>query len=262
MIQVTDTQLLAWLQQYFWPFVRVSAVFMLAPVLGARNVPARIRLSLAVVVTLVLAPLVTIDTPMTMFGAAWWRCLVEQLAIGLCMGFVLLLVFEAVVLGGELIAYSMGLSFAQLADPLRGSSTPVVGQFLLLLATLLFLAAGGHLVLIELLVRSFRSLPVGSNGFGVEQAGELLRYSAALFAGGLLLGLPVVTALLIANLSLGVVGRSAPSLNLFAVGFPVTLVAGLLLIRAGLPAVAEQFFSMLNQAWTVIASLVGGGVVP
>lgn len=262
MIAVTDAQLLTWLQQYFWPFVRVSAVFMLAPVLGARNVPARIRLSLALLITLMIAPLVQLDTPMTMFGGDWFRCLFEQLAIGLCMGFVLLLVFEAVVLGGELIAYSMGLSFAQLADPLRGASTPVVGQFLLILTTLLFLAAGGHLVLIELLVRSFRTLPVGSHGFGIEQVGELIRYSSSLFAGGLLLGLPVVTALLIANLALGVIGRSAPSLNLFAVGFPVTLVAGLLLIRAGLPAIAEQFFSMLDQAWLLIGTLTEGGAAP
>ncbi len=258
MIAVTDTQLLAWLQQYFWPFVRIGAVFMLAPVLGARNVPARIRLSLALLLTLMLAPLVQVDAPMTMFGGPWWRCLFEQLMIGLCMGFVLLLVFEAVVLGGELIAYSMGLSFAQLADPLRGASTPVVGQFLLVLTTLLFLAAGGQLVLLELLARSFRTLPVGSSGFGVDQVGALLRYSSTLFAGGLLLGLPVVTALLIANLALGVIGRSAPTLNLFAVGFPVTLVAGLLLIGAGLPAIAEQFFSLLDGAWTLIAQLNGG----
>lgn len=261
MIAVTDTQLLAWLQQYFWPFVRIGALFMLAPVLGARNVPARIRIGLALAITLIVAPLLPAPEPMPMFSAVWWRTLTEQLAIGLCMGFVLLLVFEAVVLGGEMIAYSMGLSFAQLADPLRGVSTPVVGQFLLVLTTLIFLAMGGHLTLVELMVRSFHSLPVGAGAFGADEIGALIGYSVTLFAGGLLLGLPVVTALLLANLALGVIGRSAPSLNLFAVGFPVTLVAGLMLLRAGLPVIGEQFALLLDSAWTLIAGF-GGGAAP
>lgn len=257
MIEFSDAQLLGLVQQFLWPFLRISAVFMLAPVVGARNVPARIRLCMAILITLVIAPLLPAPTPVPMFEAAWWRILVEQLVIGLCMGFVLLLVFEAVVLGGEMIAYSMGLSFAQLADPLRGVSTPVVGQFMLILTTLLFLGMGGHLVLIDLLVRSFSSLPVGGARFGGEQLGLLLGYSATLFAGGLLLGLPVVTALLVANLSLGVMGRSAPSLNLFAVGFPVTLVSGLLLMYGGLPALAEQVGLLLDGAWVVIAQITG-----
>lgn len=257
MIEFSDAQLLQWLQQYLWPFLRISAVFMLAPVVGARNVPARIRLILALTITLIVAPLLPASQPMPMFESLWWRTLVEQMLIGLCMGFVLLLVFEAVVLGGEMIAYSMGLSFAQLADPVRGVSTPVVSQFMLILATLLFLASGGHLLLVELLVRSFRSLPVGSGGFGAEQLGILLGYSATLFAGGLLLALPVITALLVANLALGVIGRSAPSLNLFAVGFPVTLAVGVMLLGAGLPALAEQFGLLLDGAWTAIAQITG-----
>ncbi len=255
---ITDTQLIAWLQQYLWPFLRIGGVFMVAPVLGARNVPARIRLSIALFVTLIVAPLLPEMAAVEMFSAPWWRCIAEQIVIGVCIGFVLTLVFEAVVLGGELISYSMGLSFAQMADPLRGASTPVVGQFLLILATLLFLALGGHLTLIELLVRSFHSLPVGQGGFGVQQFGALIRYGGQVFADGLLLGLPVVIALLVANLGLGVISRSAPTLNLFAVGFPVTLVAGLILIRAGLPAFTEQFSRLLDAAWLQIAGLIGG----
>ncbi len=255
MIEVTDTQLLSWLQQYLWPFIRIASVFMLAPVLGARNVPARIRIGLAVAVTLIVVPLLPAPPPMPMFGADWWRTLIEQMVIGLCMGFTLLLVLEAVVLGGELIAYSMGLSFAQLADPVRGTSTPVVGQFLLILVTLLFVGLSGHLILIDLLAQSFRSLPVASAGFGGEQLAALLGYSAILFSGGMLLGLPVVTALLVANLALGVIGRSAPALNLFAVGFPVTLVAGLMLLRNGLPSIAEQFGLLLDSAWVVLTTL-------
>ena len=217
--------------------------------------PARIRIGLAVAVTLIVVPLLPAPPPMPMFGADWWRTLIEQMVIGLCMGFTLLLVLEAVVLGGELIAYSMGLSFAQLADPVRGTSTPVVGQFLLILVTLLFVGLSCHLILIDLLAQSFRSLPVASAGFGGEQLAALLGYSAILFSGGMLLGLPVVTALLVANLALGVIGRSAPALNLFAVGFPVTLVAGLMLLRNGLPSIAEQFGLLLDSAWVVLTML-------
>ncbi|HEX4896522.1 MAG TPA: flagellar biosynthetic protein FliR [Solimonas sp.] len=254
---VTDTQLLAWVQQYLWPFLRIGGLLMIAPVLGARTVAPRIRIALAALLTLMVAPLLPPAEPLAMFTAAWWVCLTQQLLIGLCMGFVLQLAFEALLLGGELIAYSMGLSFAQLADPLRGASTPVVGQFLTIWATLLFLSLDGHLGLIELLFKSFQTLPVSGPGLGTVELERLLRYSGSLFAGGLSLALPVVIALLVVNLAMGVIGRAAPTLNLFAVGFPVTLTAGLLLLRASLPSLGESFERLLAQALELVSVLIG-----
>lgn len=254
----SEPQLLAWLQQYFWPFLRIGALLMVAPVLGARTVPARIRVLLALLLTLVVAPLLPAPAPIEVFSAQWFAALAQQMLIGLVAGFVLLLVFEAVIVGSSLIAYGMGLGFAQLADPLRGVSTPVLGQFLTVTATLLFVALGGHLILIELIAASFQTLPVGS-GLGVDEISLLLRFASLVFTGGLQLALPVVIALLVVNLAMGVISRSAPTLNLFAVGFPVTLVAGLILVRAGLPAIQKGVEALLEQAWVLLARLLGTG---
>lgn len=252
----SDTQLLAWIQQFFWPFVRIAALLMIAPVLGVRSVSPRVRILLAVLLTLIVAPLLPVPEPVSMLSAQGIAILVQQMLIGLTAGFVLVLVFEAVVMGAELISFGMGLGFAQMADPLRGSSTPVVGQFMTVMATLLFLALGGHLTLIELLVRSFTTMPIGANGLDAEAAALLLRFAAIVFVGGLQLALPVVIALLTVNMAMGVVSRSAPTLNLFAVGFPVTLVAGLLLLRAGLPAFQEGVTGLLDQAWLTMSQLL------
>lgn len=252
----SEPQLIPWMQQYFWPFARIGAVLTIAPVLGARTIAPRIRVLLALLLTLVVAPLLPEPAPVEAFSAAWFRILAQQLLIGVTIGFVLVLVFEAVVLGAELIAFGMGLSFAQLADPLRGASTPVLGQFLTLMATLLFLALGGHLLLIELIVGSFTTLPVDGAGLGADDAGLLLRFAGVVFVGGLQLALPIVVALLTVNLAMGVISRSAPTLNLFAVGFPVTLVAGLILVRAGLPAFQENVETLLEQAWALLAQLL------
>ncbi|SFF43876.1 flagellar biosynthetic protein FliR [Fontimonas thermophila] len=253
----SEAQLIAWMQQYLWVFVRIGAVFTIAPVLGARSIAPRIRVLLALLLTLIVAPLLPTPAPVEAFSAPWLRILVEQIVIGVAIGFVLVLVFEAVVLGAELIAFGMGLSFAQLADPLRGTSTPVLGQFLTLMASLLFLVLGGHWMLIELIVRSFTWLPVGGIGWDAGDAGYVLRFAGWMFVGGLRLALPVVIALLIVNLAMGVISRSAPTLNLFAVGFPVTLVAGLVLVRAGLPAFQENVAALFEQAWLLLGQLLG-----
>lgn len=249
----TDTQLIAWLQQFIWPLVRISSAFVIVPVFGSRLVPPRVRMLLALVLTIVIAPQLPAMPPAELFGGDWWAILLQQIGIGLLIGFTLQLVFEAITLGAELISASAGLSFAQLADPLRGVTVPVVGQFFTLAATLLFLALGGHLLLIEWLARSFTLMPVSATALGHEQLASVLAFSSQLFVGGLLLGLPVVIALLTINLAMGVVSRSAPSLNLFAVGFPVTLIATLVLLYVAMPAVMERMTIMFEGGWSALA---------
>ncbi|TJY62843.1 flagellar biosynthetic protein FliR [Sinimarinibacterium sp. CAU 1509] len=254
-MEFSEAQLMAWMQQYFWVFVRVGGVMAIAPVLGARMVSPRIRVLLSVLLTLIIAPLLPGAAAQATFGGAWLLTMMQQLLIGVSAGFVLLLVFEAVVLGAELVSYSMGLGFAQLADPLRGVTTPVLGTFLTLLTTLLFISLGGHLILIEMLARSFTTLPVAA-GLGRADVAMLLGFGGTVFSGGLQLALPVVIALLVVNLAMGVISRSAPTLNLFAVGFPVTLAAGLMLIRAGMPAIQEGTIALFDHAWEVLATLL------
>lgn len=257
MLTLTTGQLEAWLAQYLWPFIRIGACFMAAPVFGAQFVPARVRLLLAAAVTLLVAPLVP-PPQIATFSAAAIVVTIHQVIIGVATAFVLQLIFDALALGGQLLANSMGLSFAFNVDPLRGASTPVIGQFYMLLVTLTFLALNGHLVLIETLARSFTTLPVGVAGLSGESIWNLTSWGTHLFSGALAVALPGMTALLVVNLAFGVMSRAAPTLNLFAVGFPVTLIAGLVILWAGLPSVQATFVESLEQAFEMMAGLLGG----
>lgn len=254
----SDAQIIGWLESWFWPLVRIAGVLAIAPVLGARVVPVRIRLVLTVLLTVVMAP--TLPTPpyLAPFQSDWWLEIGKQMAIGVAMGFVLMLVFEAVVLAGELTAYGMGLSFAQLVDPIRGAGTPVVGQLLMVIGTLLFLSGGGHLRLIEALHASFISMPVGGPGLDANGFLSLARWGGSLFVGGVQIGLPVVIALLLVNLAFGVMSRSAPALSAMSVGFPIALAAGLLLLRYSLPTLQAVMNAMLDDSFALIATMTGG----
>lgn len=256
MISISVGQLEAWLAQYLWPFIRIGACFMAAPVFGARFVPARVRLLLAGAVTLIVAPL-TPPPQIATFSAAALVTAGQQIIIGVAAGFVLQLVFDALALGGQLLANSMGLSFAFNVDPLRGASTPVIGQFYMLLVTLTFLSLNGHLALIESLASSFAAAPIGVGGLGPQGYWSVASWGAQLFAGALAVALPGMTALLIVNLAFGVMSRAAPTLNLFAIGFPVALIAGLAILWAGLPSVQATFVASLEHAFGMIAQLLG-----
>jgi flagellar biosynthetic protein FliR len=257
MLSISTGQLELWLAQYIWPFIRIGACFMAAPVFGAQFVPARVRLLLAAAVTLIVAPLVP-PPQITTFSAAGLVVTFHQVIIGVAIGFALQLIFDALSMGGQLLSNSMGLSFAFNVDPLRGASTPVLGQLYMLLVTLTFLALNGHLVLIEMLVHGFTTLPVGMTGLGSNAIWALVAWGNQLFAGALAVALPGMTALLVVNLAFGVMSRAAPTLNLFAVGFPVSLIFGLVIVYAGLPAVQTAFVDSLEAAFGVIAGLMGG----
>jgi flagellar biosynthetic protein FliR len=192
-----------------------------------------------------------------MFSAAWVWAMAQQVLIGISMGLTLRLVFESFALAGELIANSMGLGFAQLADPVRGVNTPIVGEFLIIVASLLFIATGAHLTLIEGLAHSFRDRPVAQTALDWATLRLMLDWAGSLFAGGVQLALPVLAAMLAVNLAIGVLGRSAPTINLMAVGFPLTLVLGLLMLRWLLPSLAALLSDWLDAAWPMMSRLVG-----
>lgn len=259
MLHITPNQLQDWLALLYWPFVRIGSCFMVAPAFGAETVPARVRIVLAGSVTLLVAPLLPAPPAVAPFSAAGCVITVQQVLVGVALGFCLRILFDSVTLGGQMLANSMGLSMAFNLDPLHGSdaSTPALGQLYTLLVTLTFLALNGHLTLIEALVQSFNTLPVGTDGLGVAGLQTVVGWGSQLFAGALAIALPGVTALLIVNLAFGVMSRAAPAFNLFAVGLPVSLVFGLVIVTVGLPAVQATFMQLLERTFASLAQLIG-----
>jgi flagellar biosynthetic protein FliR len=258
MLTFTQGQLEGWISQLFWPFIRIGACFMVAPAFGALFVPARLRIVLAGAVALLVAPLISIPAGITPFSPSGVVITIQQVIIGVALGFALQVLFDSVAMGGQLLANSMGLSFAFNVDPMRGTGTPALGQLYALLVMLTFLALDGHLALIEVLVDGFRTLPIGEAGLSQAGLWTLISWGTQIFAGALAVALPGVTALLIVNIAFGVMSRAAPSLNLFAVGFPISLVFGLVIIVVGLPALQSSFVRLLGEGFLMIRSLLGG----
>lgn len=259
MITLTTGQIEGWLAAWLWPFLRIGACLMVAPIFSASFVPARTRLVLAGAIALAVAPLLPPLPPVSPFSGQGIIITLQQILIGVAIGFVLQIVFDALAMGGQLLANTMGLSFAFNVDPLRGTGAPVVGQFYTLIATLTFLALNGHLAIVQALVDGFTTLPVGIEGLGPEGYWQIVGWGTALFRGALMVALPGLTALLIVNLAFGVVSRTAPTLNLFAIGFPVTLIGGLLIILLGLPAMQAGFITLMRETLGLAATLLGGG---
>jgi len=259
MLSLTAGQIEAWMAAYLWPLLRIGACVMVAPVFGARYVPPRFRVALAGAITLLVAPMLPPLPQVSPLSAAGLQITVQQLLIGAAIGFVLQIVFDALAMGGQLLANTMGLSFAFNVDPLRGTSAPVLGQFYTLIATLTFLALNGHIAILQVLIDGFRGLPIGTAGLGSEGYWQIVSWGSQLFRGALMVALPGLTALLVVNLAFGVVSRAAPSLNLFAIGFPVTLVCGLLIVLAGLPAMQDGFVALMRESLGFVAALTGAG---
>ncbi len=257
----TTSQIAAWLGEFMWPLMRVGMVFTVAPIFGGRLVPMKFRVVMALIITWVLIPVIPPVPAIDPMSGAGVLIVIQQLLIGLLIGFTLQLAFSALLIGGHTIAMSMGLGFASMVDPQNGVQVPVIGQYYVTMATLLFLALDGHLMLISVLAESFHSMPVGVDGVVRQSVWDVAGWAARMFAGGLLIAIPAVSALLLTNIAFGVVTRAAPQLNIFGVGFPITLTLGFLIMMFMLPALIPQFTNLLSDAFGLMNSLgqVAGG---
>ncbi len=244
---------------YLWPLFRVMALVAMAPVFGAQSVPVRIRVGFSVALTLVIAPVLPPVPVVDPLSSAGLMIVIHQVLIGLAMGFALKLVFGAFVLAGQLIGQSMGLGFASMVDPLNGVQVPVVSQFYQVLVTLIFLSLNGHLVLLEVLADSFRTLPVGPNGLAMSGVWDLVIWGGQMFSGAVLISLPAVTALLVANIAFGVMTRASPQLNIFAIGFPITLLLGVVVMLVTLPVISPQLNNLMSDVFALMQKLAAGG---
>ncbi len=252
----TDTQLQTSLAAFFWPFVRIGALMISAPIFSSRQTPALYRIGFVLVMTWVLVPVIPASPVVDAFSHEALIILLQQILVGVVMGFILQMVFAALIFGGQVVAYSMGLGFASMMDPQNGVQVPVISQFYLILATLLFLQLDGHLLLIDMLAQSFETFPVAMTGISQNGLSEVIGWASRMFNAGLLMALPVVAALLLVNLGMGVIGRAAPQLNIFAVGFPMSILIGFMLLWITLPDVMGNFAGLLDEGLTLIQQLL------
>ena len=259
MLEVTDAQLLAWLAAWLWPFLRIGAFVMVAPVVGTRSVPARVRMVFALGLTVVLAPLIEPATlpAIEILSAEGLVVACRQVIAGLAVGLVLRMVFLVLEFAGQMIAQQMGLGFAAMMDPASGSQVPVVSQFYVILGTLMFFAFDAHLKLVELLRDSFELLPVGGEGLSPAALSRVIDWSGELLGFGVVIMLPVVASLLVVNIAFGVMARAAPQLNIFAVGFPIMILFGAVAIVLTLGMLPEQLETLYASAFGVAYEMLG-----
>lgn len=252
MLQINSEQWLQWLNLYFWPLLRVMALLATAPLFSEAAVSSRIKVGLGLLITFLIAPLLDIPRiPLFSTEAIWLA--IQQVLTGTLLGLTMQFAFAAVRTAGEIIGLQMGLSFATFFDPASHLNMPVLARLLNLLAMLLFLSFNGHLWLISLLVDSFHSLPMSTAPLNSNVFMSLTHAASLIFLNGLMLALPLITLLLILNITLGILNRMSPQLSIFVVGFPLTLSVGILVMIIMMPLLApfsERLFTDLFQLLT------------
>jgi flagellar biosynthetic protein FliR len=244
MLTLSSVDLEGMLALFLFPLVRILAWLSFDPLLGNRSAPARVRLTLGVALAVAIVPVLPPVEPVPLMSADGILVLLQQIAIGAALGFTLRIVFAAVELAGQFIGLQMGLSFATLFDPINGAQTPVIAQFLVLTSALVLFAFNGHHLVIGALVQSFYDIPVSASLSGAGFA-MVANWAAALFSTALHIALPITAALLATNLAIGMMTRASPQLNIFAIGFPLTLGAGFVVLYftlAYMPALLDQFW--------------------
>jgi len=247
MLTFTDTQVMAWITPILWPFLRVLALFSSLPVFAQRGVPRRVRVALAFLIafcaqaTLPAMPVIALDS------AAAALAVVQQVLIGISLGFAVRVVFAAVELAGELIGLQMGLNFAGFFNPMTGGDATATSRFFSISVSWLFIVTGGHLLLVAAVIQSFQAFPVGPEPFAFLRALQPQVWGAEVFRLGLWIALPMIAMLLFVNLVLGIISRVAQQVNIFAIGFPITVSVGLIGILLTLPMLEGPFTMALER---------------
>lgn len=253
MITVSAAELDAWLAGFLYPFFRILALLAAAPMFAHRSVPRRVRIGLALLLTLLVAPALPAYAPVSPFSAEGVLLVVQQVLVGGALGLAVHIAFAAVGLAGDMVGLQMGLSFAAFVDPVNAEQSPIIGSFLTMTLMLVFLAINGHLLIVAALVDSFTTVPPTITGVRWVDAWRIAETGASLFAQGLTVALPVIGAMLLTNLAFGILTRTAPQLNLFAVGFPVTLIVGLLVLLLGLRHQVPVFENVISRSVELFA---------
>jgi len=244
---------------YLLPIFRVAAFVMAAPILSTGMIPVNVRMILSIAIAIAIFPSLTPDDSVDPVSLEMFFLILQQILIGASLGFVMQFIFAAVVMGGQVIGMQMGLGFAQMMDPQTGVNVPVVSQFYNIIAVLLFLSINGHLVLIQILGESFNLIPIGGVGLPLSAIESLVYFSAWVFSGALIMVLPAVVALLMINMVMGVITRATPQMNIFAVGFAITITAGFIVIMVTLSTALPQLSLLFNEGFSFMRDMLVAG---
>lgn len=254
MIGISEEQLMAWLSPIIWPFLRTLAMFTAAPVFSQKAIPMRVKVGLAFLVAVCAQavlnqPVVHVNSPDAL------ACVIQQVGIGLAIGFSARVVIAAMEVAGEFIGLQMGLSFASFFDPTSGAQLSAIARFLVQIFTLFFIVVNGHVFVLMAVIHSFEVFPVGGSFLQAVAQMRIHELGGAVFSSALWIALPMMSLLLFVNLTMGVIARIAPQMNVFAIGFPITLTVGMLGITATLPMMEQPFMGMIERTLAVF----GGG---
>lgn len=261
-MEFTESIIQQYLADFILPFTRISALIMSMTGLGSRSISNKIKVVLCVMLTVAVMPAIPTTRVESLVSFATVLLLGEQIIIGIMLGFVTIMVINTFTLAGQVIAMQTGLGFASLVDPSSGMNVPAVGQFFLILSTLLFWALDGHLIFIHYLVISFETLPIQANALEAIKYREIVEWGAWMFATALSLALAPITAMLVINFSFGIMTRAAPQLNIFAIGFPITMTAGLIIMWLTMGNFLTHFELQWQRAVDFSCYLINCSAIP
>jgi len=248
MISLTEAQVVAWVSPLIWPFLRVLAVFTSAPIFSSKAFPLQARIGLALLIAVAAQPSLSGQPVISITSPEAFGAVAQQVGIGLAIGFTVRLVFSAVELAGEVVGFQMGLNFASFFNPSLNTQSSAVATFFGQMATFLFIVMNGHLMVLMAVIKSFEAFPVDQNFLESVRQLKLYSLGSDLFASALWIALPMLGMMMFVNLGLGIVSRVAPQMNIYAIGFPITLTVGLIGITVTLPMLDQPLMALMDRA--------------
>ena len=257
MVDVSFAEWEQWISTFLWPFFRVSSFFLIAPIFGHSSIPPQVKLGLAAVMAMIIGPLVSVPTGVPIFSWASFGIIVEQMLVGVGLGLMLAIMLAVVQAAGEYISLQMGLGFATFFQADAGTNTVIVSRILYMVTLLLFLSLNGHLVTIDILIATFNTIPIGGERIETSAFEIPARYAGTVFSSGLLLALPLIAPLLIVKLTLGILNRAAPQFSVFSVGFPMSLIVGMVLLVTLMRDMGRFVQSLFREAIEWQEQLIG-----
>lgn len=241
---------------YIWPMVRLSGFVISLPLISSAVTPKKVRVIFVMYLAMIVAPSHPEWPSLLSFSAISVVGLAQEFFIGVLMGFIIQFVFQSFILGGQVLAMQAGLGFATLIDPASKASVPLVSQFYLMLVTLVFLSLDGHLLMIEMVIKSFTIQPLGNTTIGINTLWAFIMFSGWIFKGAIFLALPAIVSLLVVSLSFGIMMKAAPQINIFSVGFPITLILGIVIVYVSMQNVLPNIKSLLHEAFNTASEMI------